>query len=131
MKLTLKQKAFADYYIECGNVMEAAIKSGYSENYAKAQSYKMLENVGISEYIAERMESIEDDRIAKGDEVLKYLSGVMRGEIKDQFGLEASLQDRTKAAELLGKRYKLFTEKVETKTNTLVRIMDDIEDDDE
>lgn len=54
MKLTPKQKAFADYYIECGNVMEAAIKSGYSENYAKAQSYKMLENVGISEYIARK-----------------------------------------------------------------------------
>lgn len=115
MNLTLKQKAFADYYIELGNITEAAIKAGYSKKYANAQGYKLLENVGISSYIEERLKQIEDDRIAKGDEVLKYLSGVMRGEIKDQFGLEASLQDRTKAAELLGKRYGLFKDKVEVK----------------
>ena len=52
----------------------------------------------------------------------------MRGEEKDQFGLEASLQDRTKAAELLGKRYRLFTEKVELEGNQQVQIVDDIDD---
>ena len=52
----------------------------------------------------------------------------MRGEEKDQFGLDASLQDRTKAAELLGKRYRLFTEKVELEGSVPVQIVDDIDD---
>lgn len=131
MKMTPKQKAFADYYIECGNAIEAAKKAGYSSNYAKARSYKMLENVGVSTYIEERLKQIESERIATADEVLRYLTSVMRGEIKDQFGLDASLQDRNKAAEMLGKRYRLFTDKVETTTNAQVRIIDDIDDEDE
>lgn len=131
MKMTPKQKAFADYYIECGNAIEAAKKAGYSSNYAKARSYKMLENVGVSTYIEERLKQIESERIATADEVLRYLTSVMRGETKDQFGLDASLQDRNKAAEMLGKRYRLFTDKVETTTNAQVRIIDDIDDEDE
>ena len=75
----------------------------------------MLENVGVSAYLDQRMEQIENERIATGEEVLKYLTSVMRGVEKDQFGLDPSLQDRTKAAELLGKRYRLFTDKVEVK----------------
>ena len=59
------------------------------------------------------MESLQKDRIASADEVLQYLTGVMRGEIKDQFDMDASIQDRNKAAELLGKRYKLFVDKQE------------------
>ena len=114
-KLSPKQKAFVDYYIECGSAIEAAIKAGYSDKYAKGQSYKMLENVGVSAYLDQRMEQIENERIATGEEVLKYLTSVMRGVEKDQFGLDPSLQDRTKAAELLGKRYRLFTDKVEVK----------------
>ena len=63
------------------------------------------------------MKVLDEKRIAKGEEVLQYLTKVMRGEEKDQFGLDASLQDRTKAAELLGKRYRLFVEKVEQDVN--------------
>lgn len=59
------------------------------------------------------MESLQKDRIASADEVLQYLTGVMRGEIKDQFDMDASIQDRNRAAELLGKRYKLFVDKQE------------------
>lgn len=131
MKLTPKQKAFADYYIESGNATESAIKAGYSKKTAQQIGSENLLKPLISTYIEERLKQIEDDRIAKGDEVLKYLSGVMRGEIKDQFGLDASLQDRTKAAELLGKRYGLFKERVETTTNAMVRIVDDIDDEDD
>ena len=50
----------------------------------------------------------------------------MRGEEKDQFGLDASLQDRTKCAELLGKRYGTFKEKVAVTGNIPVVIQDDI-----
>lgn len=130
-KLTIKQKAFADYYIECGNATEAAKRAGYNEKSARQIGTENLSKLAISSYIDKRMQEIEDNRIAKGDEVLKYLTGVMRGEVKDQFGLEASLQDRTKAAELLGKRYRLFTDKVETTSSAMVRIIDDISDDED
>lgn len=125
-KLSPKQKAFADYYIEVGNAEQAAIKAGYSKNYARAQSYKMLDNVGVKTYIDQRMAEIESKRIAKADEVLQYLTKVMRGEERDQFDLDPSLQDRTKAAELLGKRYNLFKEQVELSGDVGVTIVDDV-----
>ena len=129
-KLTMKQKAFADYYIETGNATEAALRAGYSKKTSYSIGNENLKKPEVLSYIDERMQEIEDNRIAKGDEVLKYLTGVMRGEVKDQFGLDPSLQDRTKAAELLGKRYRLFTEKVETSTVSMVRIVDDIDEED-
>lgn len=126
-KLTPKQKAFADYYIELGNATEAAIRAGYNKKTARQIGSMNLTKVDIKQYIEERLAKIEDARIAKGEEVLQYLTKVMRGEEKDQFGLDPSLQDRTKAAELLGKRYRLFTEKVEVEGVQQVQIVDDIE----
>lgn len=127
-KLTPKQRAFCDYYIELGNATEAAIKAGYNKKTARQIGSMNLTKVDIKQYIEERLKSIEDARIAKGEEVLQYLTRVMRGEEKDQFGLDASLQDRTKCAELLGKRYRLFTEKVELEGSIPVQIVDDIDD---
>ncbi len=127
-KLTPKQKAFADYYIELGNATEAAIKAGYNKKTARQIGSMNLTKVDIKQYIEERIKVLEDARIAKGEEVLQYLTKVMRGEEKDQFGLDASLQDRTKAAELLGKRYRLFTEKIEVDGVQQVQIVDDIDD---
>ncbi|MDM8313142.1 MULTISPECIES: terminase small subunit [Clostridium] len=114
-KLTPKQQAFADYYIETGNATEAARRAGYKK--PNVQGSQNLEKLSIKSYIEERMKVLDEKRIAKGEEVLQYLTKVMRGEEKDQFGLDASLQDRTKAAELLGKRYRLFVEKVEQDVN--------------
>lgn len=119
-KLTPKQKAFADYYIELGNATEAAIRAGYNKKTARQIGSMNLTKVDIKQYIEERLAKIEDARIAKGEEVLQYLTKVMRGEEKDQFGLDPSLQDRTKAAELLGKRYRLFVDKVEQKVDATV-----------
>ena len=118
--MTEKQKAFCDYYIETGNATEAAIKAGYSKKTAKVIGSENLTKPYLKQYIDERLAKIEDARIAKGEEVLQYLTKVMRGEEKDQFGLDASLQDRTKAAELLGKRYRLFVEKIEADVNQTV-----------
>lgn len=118
--LTPKQKAFADYYIELGNATEAAIRAGYNKKTARQIGSMNLTKVDIKQYIEERLSKIEDARIAKGEEVLQYLTKVMRGEEKDQFGLDPSLQDRTKAAELLGKRYRLFVDKVEQKVDATV-----------
>lgn len=102
--MTDRQKKFADYYIETGNEVQSAIRAGYAESYAKAQGYKLLENVGISAYIAERVKPTEDKRIATGDEVMQFFTAVMRGEVKDAFDLPPSLADRKDAAKELAKR---------------------------
>lgn len=109
--LTEKQKRFIDYYIETGNASEACRLAGYKG--------KNLNNIGaenlakLGNIIKEKLEAKDNERIASQDEVLEYLTKVMRGEMKDQFNLDASLQDRTKCAELLGKRYGTFTDKKE------------------
>lgn len=147
MKLTLKQKAFADYYIETGNATEAAVRAGYSKKTAKAIGSENLTKPAINEYIQERLKAIEDSRIADGDEVLRYLTSVMRGESQSEVVVVEGVGDgcseakridkspdekeRLKAAELLGKRYRLFTEKVETNAVSSVTIIDDLRDEDE
>lgn len=124
-KMTLKQQRFADEYIITGNFYKSAVEAGYSEKYAKSQSHKLLENVGIKNYIDERLAKLESEKIATQEEVLQYLTSVMRGEktepllVLDGEGtqkvIEAvpSVQSRTKAAELLGKRYGTFTDRVD------------------
>lgn len=109
-RLSPKQKAFADYYIELGNATESAIKAGYSKRTAKEMGYENLTKPHIANYIDIRMKEIESQRIADAKEVMEYLTSVMRGEKRDQFDLDASLQDRTKAAELIGKRYRIFND---------------------
>ena len=122
-KMTEKQKAFCDYYLETGNATEAykrAYPSCKKDGTARTNSSKLLTNANISQYIDKRLKEIESERIAKPEEVLQYLTKVLRGEEKDQFGLDATLQDRTKAAELLGKRYRLFVDKVEQEVSATV-----------
>lgn len=108
-----KQKAFCDYYITTMNAAEAARLAGYAEKSAKVIGCENLTKPNLKEYIELRLAELEEKRVADATEVLQYLTRVMRGEEKDQFDLDPSLQDRTKAAELLGKRYKLFVEKQE------------------
>lgn len=112
-KLTARQKAFADYYIECGNASEAARRAGYKGNNLNNIASENLAKLGIRSYIDERMKEIESKSIATAEEVLRFLTSTMRGEVNDQFGLDPSLQDRLKASELLGKRHRLFTDKIE------------------
>lgn len=105
MNLTPKQKAFADYYIECGNSTEAARKAGYSEKTSRSIGAENLTKPDISAYIAARMQAQNEARVASSDEVLAFFSSVMRGEIKDQFGLDAALSDRLNAGKELMKRH--------------------------
>lgn len=123
-KLTEKQKRFIDYYVETANATESAKRAGYSSKTAKNIGAENLTKLNY--FIQERLQQLEDNRIASQEEVLQYLTKVMRGEEKDSFGLDASLQDRTKCAELLGKRYGTFKEKVEVAGNIPVVITDDI-----
>ena len=101
----------------------------------------MLGNESVKAYIKERMKEIESERIAKAEEVLAFLSASLRGEVLEEVistetveGMvkpvilkkQLSAKDRIKAAELLGKRYALFTEKVDLEGNVGVTIIDDI-----
>lgn len=111
MELTPKQRAFADFYIECGNATEAAKRAGYSAKTAQQIGSENLSKPLISAYIAERMERQAKSRVADANEVIEFYTAVMRGEVKDQFGLDASLADRLKAGDSLMKRYAATAEK--------------------
>lgn len=112
--LTPKQKAFADEYLKCGNATEAAKKAGYKEKAAYATGAENLRKPQIIAYIEERQKEIDDSRIASAAEIMQYFTSVMRGEVKDQFGLEAPLSERTKAAVELAKRKVDVVQKADT-----------------
>ncbi|KRQ86043.1 Terminase small subunit [Caloramator mitchellensis] len=146
-KLTKKQKAFCDFYIETLNATESYKRAYNTKNddTARKNGSRLLTNVDIKNYISERLKQIENQRIAKAEEVLEFLSKSMRGEIKEEVVVVESVRkgatkakiikkqigarDRIKAAELLGKRYTLFTEKVNVEGNMGVVIIDDIKED--
>jgi len=153
LKLTLKQQAWADYYIESGNATDAAIKAGYSKKTAKQIGTENLAKPVLSEYIQKRVEELSSERIADATEVMEYLTSVMRREHKEVVPvtlmsetskwvdgkkhtikkesvelaeIPAKLSDANKAAELLGKRYRMWVDKVETDGKTKVVIVDDV-----
>lgn len=104
--LSVKQKAFADEYLKCGNAAEAYRNAGYKNfRSASVEANKTLNNHKVAAYIAERQKQIEDSRIADVSEVLQFFSSVMRGEVKDQFEMDAALSDRLSAGRELMKRY--------------------------
>ena len=129
MKLTEKQKRFADYYIETGNITEAPVKAGYSKKTARVIGQENLQKPAIKSYIDEKLETMQDERTASAKEVLEFLTKSMRGELDEEVVVvegtgdgtseartvkkQIGLRDRIKSAELLGKRYRLFTDKVE------------------
>lgn len=112
-ELTPKQKMFADEFLACGNATEAAKKAGYSARSARQIGTENLSKPSISEYIQERQKKIESKRIANITEIQEFYSAVMRGEIKDRFGFDASLDTRMAAGRELMKRI----EKAETNKN--------------
>lgn len=143
MCLTPKQKRFADEYIISLNGTEA-----YQKVYphvkkpesASAAASRLLSNVKVAGYIAKRMVEIDDAAIAKQEEVLKYLTAVLRGKSESEIvvvegegdGVSSARKlnkrpdekERLKAAELLGKRYGLYTEKVDM-TQALTIVFED------
>lgn len=114
--MTPKQKAFCDYYIATLNATESAEKAGYSKKTARAIGAENLTKPDIKEYIAEKLQEADKSRIATAEEVLEYLTTVVRN-------AKEKTCDRTKAAELLGKRYAIFAEKIEA--DSTVRVVMD------
>lgn len=103
--MTPKQKAFAEHFVASGNATEAAKKAGYSERSARQIAAENLSKPCISSYIETMVADREQTRVADATEVLEFYTSVMRGEVKDQFGFDASLSDRINAGKALMKRY--------------------------
>ena len=126
--MTEKQKIFADEYIICLNATRA-YKKAYpnvkKDEVARANGSRLLTNANVKAYIDEKLAELQSKKVADQQEVLEYLTAVMRGKktepllVLDGEGKQKvvdavpPVQARTKAAELLGKRYRLFTDKVE------------------
>ena len=135
-KLTAKQQRFCDEYLIDLNATQAAIRAGYSEKAARQIATENMAKPSIREYIDKRMEQKEKSLIADQDEVLKYLTSVLRGESESEVVVVESVGDfmseartmkknpdekeRLKAAELLGKRYSLFKENVKLDVTPVV-----------
>lgn len=121
MKLTAKQRLFADEYIKSGNATQSYIKAGYqikSDNVAAAASIRMLRNVKVKSYIDAKMAEIESHKIADAKEVLQFYTRVLREEETEEVALptgddvvtvekKPSFKDRLTAAKELMKRYPL------------------------
>ena len=143
--MTEKQKIFADEYIICLNATRA-YKKAYpnvkKDEVARANGSRLLTNANVKAYIDEQLEKLQSERVADQQEVLEYLTAVMRGKktepllVLDGEGKQKvvdaipPIQARTKAAELLGKRYRLFTDKqeVEVQGTVVFANEDDIAD---
>ncbi|MGG3662531.1 terminase small subunit [Bacillus gobiensis] len=140
MKVTEKQKRFCDYYIETGNATEAARKAGYNGKNLNRVASENLSKLVIKNYIAEKMAEKDAERIANQDEILSFLTAVMRGEVTEQTlrgigegaqtidDIDISGKDRIKAAELLGKRYAMWTDKQKIEGEAQVVIVNDLND---
>ena len=123
--LTPKQRKFCDEYLISGNATDAAIKAGYSPKTAKQTGSENLAKPDLRAYIDEQLEKLHSAKIADAEEVMKYLTSVMRGEHTEQVlklvgdgiqtvtDIEVSAKERLKAAELIGKRYALFSDKMD------------------
>jgi phage terminase small subunit len=121
VKLTEKQKRFADYYIETGNATESAIRAGYSQNTATETGYENLRKPHIKEYIEERNKALESDRIANMEEVKTFWTNTMRNG-------NADLKDRLKASEYIAKTNAAFIEKQEVDSKMSITIEGDVKE---
>lgn len=124
-KLTIKQKKFADEYIKTGNATQSAINAGYSKKTARFTGAENLTKPNIKAYVDERMKKLDEEAIADQSEILKYLTRIIRDEEREEVlvnvgnfeqerqEIKISAKDKIKAAELLGKRYGSWTDKVD------------------
>lgn len=143
--MTEKQKRFCLEYLIDANATQAAIRAGYSKKTAYSQGERLLRNVEIQNYIQEQMKELESNTIASAEEVIKYLTSVLRGESQSEIvvvegdgdGSSSAKKiqkapdekEKLKAAELLGKRYGLFKDNVNLDGGVSITFVDDLGDD--
>lgn len=141
MALNDKQQRFANEYLVDLNATQAAIRAGYAERTAYSQGQRLLKHVEVKSYIESAMKQKNKETIAKQDEVLEMLTAILRGEQKASTlrgvgqgaqtidEMPPSMNERIKAAELLGKRYGIWQENKVIDVTSSVTFVDDILDD--
>lgn len=117
--MTEWQKRFAEYYLETGNARQAAMRAGYSINYAE----HVKRQKGVREYLNGRIGTMDTSRVASANEILEFLTEVMRSQDGDEKGVAT----RMKAAEMIAKRLGYFSEE-ERDAGEAAIILDDIAD---
>ena len=137
--MTDKQRKFADeYLIDCNatRAYKAAYPKIKSDEAARVNGCKLLTNTNIKAYIEEQLEKIHDEKIADIKEVMMYLTAVMRGETQSSVlslcgdGFQEVIEknpdekERLRAAELIGKRYGMFTDKMKVDVEPVVVVND-------
>ena len=121
-KLTVKQHYFIDKYVELGNARQAGLEAGYSEKHIDQNINSLLNKLYIQDEIKFRIDKRQNESIATGEQVMEFFSKVMRGEVKDQFGLEAPLSERLKAANELARRTVDIENKINGKADNKVTV---------
>ena len=147
-KLNERQRRFADEYIISGNIEQSAIKAGYSQTYARGNAHKLVANVSIKAYLDERMAEIKSKKIMDQTEIMERLSSIGRQEPRDNYyksektidGVTVveenkyittpNVEEATRAMEMLGKRYVMWTDKVEQTNRNIEIVVGDWDDED-
>ena len=123
--MTDKQKRFCDEYLIDCNATQAAIRAGYSPKTAYSIGEENLKKPELKTYIDERLEQLHSEKTADAQEVMEYLTSVMRGKHTEQVlrldgdgvqvvdSVQTPTRDKLKAAELIGKRYGMFKDAVD------------------
>lgn len=147
-KLSLKQQIFADEYVITGNAYQSALKAGYSEKYSKAQSHRLLENVGIKAYIGKRLAELKKERTLTMEEALELTSSIARGEpqrfvtrskdpktggvLEEEVNeFSAGFKERNQALEHFYKINAAFIDKQQVELSEVPTFIDDISGDDD
>lgn len=133
--MTDKQKRFCDEYLIDCNGKQAAIRAGYSEKTAYSIAAENLKKPEVKQYLEQQMQQLHSAKVADAQEVMAYLTAVMRGEQTEEVPLlcgegcqqlaekTVGAKERLKAAELIGKRYGMFTDKMDLEGVAAVRIV--------
>lgn len=140
--MNAKQRRFCDEYLIDCNATQAAIRAGYSKKTAKQIGQENLTKPDLKAYIDEQLEILHNQKTADAQEVLEYLTSVMRGEhteqtlklvgdgVQDIAEIDVAAKERLKAAELIGKRYGIWKDNVDVKgaIPTVLTGSDELED---
>lgn len=103
-RLSPREDLFITKYLELGTARQAYLQAGYAEKFADQKANILLNKEYIKQEIRHRRNERYKENAATAEEVMDFFAKVMRGEVKDQFGLEAPLSERTKAATEIAKR---------------------------
>lgn len=137
--LTERQRRFCEEYLIDGNASQAAIRAGYSKRNSTVVSTTLMKNPRVQAHLKALLDELHSAKVADAQEVLEYLTSIMRGEQREQTlqligdgmqditAIDVAAKDRLKAAELLGKRYGIFKENVGVTMDAVV-IVDDLKE---